>query len=112
MSEYELAYSVRQVAMQNRCPLWVPAAPADGVSRAVRISVALPPGMSARSTMPAFTWTGSTGAATLGHIPAFVLVPFAPAGASATWDISTTMDVLTVLVFACATGIWIWRRRG
>ena len=98
--------------MQNRCPLWVPAAPADGVSRAVRISVALPPGMSAHSTMPAFTWAGSTGTTTLGHIPAFVLVPFAPAGESAAWDISTVMDALTVLVFVGATGIWIWRRRG
>jgi hypothetical protein len=112
MSEYELTYSVRRVAMQNRCPLWVPAAPADGVSRAVRISVAVPPGMSAHSTMPAFTWTGSTGTTTLGHIPAFVLVPFAPAGESATWDVSTAMDVLTILVFVGATSIWIWRRRG
>ncbi len=110
-SEYELRYSVQRFAAEDKCPLWLPAAPADGVSRAVRIRVELPPGTSARSTMPAFTWNGTVGEATLGHIPAFVRVPYAAAGDSTGWDVSTVMDALTVTVFAAASGIWIWRRR-
>jgi hypothetical protein len=110
-SEYALAYSAQRPGAQNRCPMWVPAAPADGVSRAVRISVELPSGMTAGGTMPAFTWNGPTGTTTLGHIPAFVRVPFAPEGESTIWDVSTAMDGLAILVFAAASGIWIWRRR-
>jgi hypothetical protein len=109
-SAYEVAYSVQRPVGQDRCPLWVPAAPADGVSRAVRISVELPPGMSSRSTMPAFTWTGSTGTTTLGHIPAFVRVAFAAAGDSTPWDAATAMDALAMLAFVGASGIWAWRR--
>jgi hypothetical protein len=110
-SAYELAYSVQRPAAHDRCPLWVPVAPSDGVSRAVRVSVALPPGMSSRTTMPAFRWNGSTGTTTLGHIPAFVRVRFAPAGESTPWDVATAMDALAVLVFAGASGIWAWKRR-
>jgi hypothetical protein len=110
-SEYAVTYSAQRPGAQNRCPLWVPAAPADGMSRAVRISVELPPGMTAGGTMPAFTWNRQTGTTTLGHIPAFVRVPFAPDGQSPIWDVSTVMDALAILVFAAASGIWIWRRR-
>ena len=111
-SPYELAYSVQRPSSQDRCPLWVPVAPSDGVSRAVRISVELPPGMSSRTTMPAFTWNGLTGTTTLGHIPAFVRVRFAPAGDSTPWDVTTAMDALAILAFACASGIWAWKRKG
>jgi hypothetical protein len=110
-AEYELRYSVQRSAEQDKCPLWVPAAPADGVSRAVRIRVELPPGMSPRSTMPAFAWNAAGGETTLGHIPAFVRVPYAPAGASSAWEVVTVMDAATLVVFASASGIWIWRRR-
>jgi hypothetical protein len=110
-SEYSLSYSVQQPRAQNRCPLWVPAAPADGVSRGVRINVELPPGMTAGGTMPAFTWNRPIGTTTLAHIPAFVRVPFAPEGESTIWDVSTAMDALAILVFAAASGIWMWRRR-
>jgi molybdate transport system substrate-binding protein len=109
--EYELAYSVRQPAASHRCPLWVPAAPADGVSRAVRIRVELPAGMSPASTMPAFTWNESTGTATLGHMPAFVRVAYAPTGETPFWNVSTAMDAITVVVFVSASGIWLWRRK-
>lgn len=109
--EYEFAYTVQRLRSPYRCPLWVPAAPADGVSRQVRIGVELPVGTSARGTMPAFTWKGTMGTTTLGHIPAFVRVPFAPDGRSEIWDVSMIMDVLTLVVFAGASGIWIWRRQ-
>ena len=108
---YELAHAAERSPTDDRCPLWVPAAPADGVSRAVRISVELPPGMSARGTMPAFSWSGSTGTTTLGHIPAFVRVSYGAAGDAMPWDVSTAMDALAVFVFACASGIWLWRRK-
>lgn len=106
---YELRYRVAQAA-HGRCPLWVPAAPADGVSRAVRIGVELPGGATARGTLPAFTWDGSTGIATLGHIPAFVRVPFTLPGDAREWELAAVMDTLTMIVIAGAGGIWLWRR--
>lgn len=109
--EYEIAYSVRRSVAPDRCPLWVPAAPADGVSRAVRISVDLPAGSSARATMPAFTWSGAQGTTTLGHVPAFVRLPFGPATDAAPWDIAAVMDVVTLVIFVGASGIWLWRRK-
>jgi hypothetical protein len=110
-ADYELAYSVQRSGGQGRCPLWVPAAPADGVSRAVRVAVDLPSGMSSRGTMPALAWHGPRGTTTLGHIPAFVRVPYVASGESALWDVSTAMDALTIVVFAGASAIWIWRRK-
>jgi hypothetical protein len=110
-SEYELAYSVRQQTLRDRCPLWVPAAPADGVSRAVRISIELPAGMAPAWTMPAFSWNGSTGTATLAHVPAFVRAAYLPTGESPMWNVATTMDAMAVFVFVGASGIWLWRRK-
>ena len=107
---YELSYSAQGFA-SHRCPLWVPVAPADGVSRAVRLSVALFPGARPYSTMPAFAWNGSSGTATLGHIPAFARVPYTVGGEAGVLDIATVMDGLTMLVFAAASGFWFWRRR-
>lgn len=110
-TEYEIAYTAAQPSAGHRCPLWVPAAPADGVSRRVRITVALPPGTEAHGTMPAFDWQEGIGTSTLGHVPAFVRVPFAGPGESMPWDLAATMDTLTIAVFVVASGIWIWRRR-
>ena len=109
--EYELAYTVERLASQYRCPVWVPAVPADGRSRQVRISVELPSATSAGTTMPLLTWQGTSGSTMLGHIPAFVRAPFAAHGDTTIWDVSKTMDVLTLVVFAAASGIWVWRRR-
>jgi hypothetical protein len=110
-TEYELTYSVQRPPAHERCPLWVPAAPADGVSRAVRISVELPPGSSSRGTMPAFRWNGAMATTTLGHIPAFVRVSYGATGDSTKWDVATAMDAFAILVFAAASGIWVSRRR-
>jgi hypothetical protein len=109
---YMVSYRVRQQAgRMHRCPLWLPVAPADGVSRAVKLRAELPAGAAPGSTMPRFTWNGTTGIATLGHLPAFVLIPYSASGEPASWDVSTVMDAAAVSVFACASAIWAWRKR-
>lgn len=111
-SPYTLSYRVQQPAEREfRCPLWLPAIPTDGVSRAVTLQVELPQGATPGSTMPRFTWTGSSGAATLAHLPAFVLLPFATAGESPGWDVSSLVDAAAVLVFGGASAIWLWKKR-
>jgi hypothetical protein len=62
--------------------------------------------------MPALVWTGAHGETTLGHLPAFVHVPFAPPGAAHGWSIAGMMDAAALAVILAATAIWIrWRRR-
>jgi hypothetical protein len=109
---YALRYRVQQPeSLRGRCPLWLPTIPADGFSRNVQIDVNLPPGMSPGTSMPPFAWRDTRGSTRLGHIPAFVLVPFAPAGLEQAWDITLAMDVVAVAVFVVASGLWLWRRR-
>jgi hypothetical protein len=112
---YRLEYEVAQTAAKYRCPLWLPSTPTDGRSQAVTIRVVLPDGaVRAGGTLPAFTWDGDAGSARLGHIPAFVRVPFgmagAPAGAAGV-DITRVMDIIAVVALAAATGLFVWRRR-
>jgi hypothetical protein len=109
---YVLRYRVQQdPARAHRCPLWLPAVPADGVSRQVKLQVELPHGSSPGSTMPRFKWNGGAGVATLAHLPAFVIIPYSAPGVSPGWDLSMAMDAVAVLVFAVASAIWVWRRR-
>jgi hypothetical protein len=109
---YELRYRVEQApARRDRCPLWLPAVPTDGQSRAVRVQVELPPDAVAGHSMPAFAWTGSSGSTSLRHLPAFVRIPYAPAGGSPGWDISRAMDVVALVVFGVATAVWIRSRK-
>jgi hypothetical protein len=109
---YTLTYRVEQAAARMyRCPLWLPAVPADGVSRAVTLRVELPPETAPGNTMPRFTWNGRGGTATLAHLPAFVLIPYSAVGEAAGWDVSTVMDLAAVSVFVGASAIWVWRRR-
>jgi hypothetical protein len=109
---YEFSYRVRQPeGLANRCPIWLPAVPADGRSRAVRLQVDLPPGATAGASMPAFGWTGAHGSARLGHLPAFVRVPYAAEGESPGWSIGRVMDAVALTVFAGASAIWAWRRK-
>jgi hypothetical protein len=111
-SPYTLSYRVQQPAdRQSRCPLWLPAIPTDGVSRAVTLHAELPQGTTPGSTMPRFTWTGSSGSVTLAHLPAFVLLPFAAPGESPGWDITAVMDAAAVGVFVGASAIWLWREK-
>ena len=111
-ASYELSYHAVQPAdREHRCPIWVPAVPTDGRSRAVRLDVDLPAAAIPAASMPAFTWTGAHGTATLGHIPAMVRIPYASPGEARGWGINSIMDALAIAVFAGATAIWTWRVR-
>ena len=109
---YEFSYRVRQPEdLRDRCPIWLPAVPADGRSREVRVYVDLPQGAQPGGSMPAFIWSGNQGSARLGHLPAFVRAPFAPEGVTPGWSIGSIMDAAAVLVFVAASAVWVWRRR-
>jgi hypothetical protein len=111
-SPYELRYRVQQApARRDRCPVWLPAVATDGQSRAVHVQVELPPGAVAGHSMPALNWTGSSGSTSLRHLPAFVRIPYAPAGESPAWDIARAMDVVALVVFGAATAMWIRSRK-
>jgi hypothetical protein len=103
--------AVQPAARRHRCPIWLPTVPTEGRSRTVRLQIDLPPAMLAGSSMPAFTWTGVHGAATLGHLPAFVRVPYTRAGEARQWGIGPVMDALAIAAFAAATAVWTWRVR-
>ena len=54
---YRIDYRVDQPeAGAFRCPIWLPTTPADGRSRAVRLTATLPSGASPSGTMPSFAW--------------------------------------------------------
>ena len=109
---YELRYRATMIADRaHRCPIWLPTVPADGQSRAVVLRVELPPGTVPGRSMPAFTWTGPAGTATLGHLPAFVHVPFVRDGEAHAWEIGRVMDGVALTVFAGASAWWVWRRK-
>jgi hypothetical protein len=109
---YEFSYRVQQPeGLASRCPIWLPAVPTDGRSRAVHLQVDLPPGATAGASMPAFAWTGAHGSARLGHLPAFVRVPYATEGESPGWSIGRVMDAVALTVFAGASAIWALRKR-
>lgn len=110
---YTLRYRVTQTASRfYRCPLWLPTTPADGRSRRVQLVVTVPEGAEASATMPAFAWTGRRGTATLPHLPAIVIVPFARAGEPRPWDISRAMDLTALATLAGSTAWFLRRRRG
>lgn len=109
---YTIRYRVELPSgREYHCPIWLPAAPADGRSRAVVIDVMLPDGAVAAGTMPALRWTGASGVATTGHLPAFVVVPYAAAGEPRAWDVSRVMDAVAVATLVAASLLWL-RRAG
>jgi len=121
-ASYVLHYSIRHQprrngsvdAVQDRCPIWLPTIPTDGRSRAVRMTVELPPGSTAGApgtTLPAFTWKGTVGTAALGHLPSMVHVPYSSNGETAPWSLPRAIDTLAIGTFAAATAVWIWRVR-
>jgi hypothetical protein len=110
---YTLRYAVEQPPSRaSRCPLWVPSVPADGRSQAVRLSVRIPASAEAAGTMPGFAWSGGEGTTTLGHLPAFVRVPYAMPGAPTPLDIAFVMDLVAVVTLVVATAAWARRNRG
>ncbi len=111
-ASYELRYRATQSDERAyRCPMWLPTTPTDGISRTVRFLVDVPASATPGGSMPAMAWTGTRGTTTLGHVPAFVRVPFALGGDPPGWDVARVMDAAAVVVFAGASGLWIWRRR-
>jgi len=112
------AYTLRYVAEQPhssaaRCPLWIPNVPADGRSQAVALRVRIPAGATAAGTMPGLAWVGQEGLATLGHLPAFVRVPYAMPGEPAPFNIAFAMDVVAIGTLVLASAAWARRgRRG
>jgi hypothetical protein len=109
---YAILYRATQSADRAfRCPMWLPTVPTDGVSRTVRFDVILPAFMVPGRSMPALAWTGTRGSTTIGHVPAFVRVPYAANGEARAWDLAQLMDMAAVVVFAGASALWIWRRR-
>jgi hypothetical protein len=109
---YEFSYHAVQPAdREYRCPIWLPAVPTDGRSRAVHLDIDVPATATPGASMPAFTWTGAHGTATLGHIPAIVRIPYALPGEARGWGINAIVDALAVTVFAVASAIWVWRAR-
>jgi hypothetical protein len=107
---YSLRYRVTQPPSGAfRCPLWLPTTPTDGRSRAVRLRVQLPRGARPAGTMPAFAWNAGVGTATLGHLPAFVRLPFEADGVPAPWNLARLMDGVSLAVLAVASLIF-WRR--
>ena len=109
---YAFRYRVVQPpGRDHRCPIWLPAVPTDGRSKAVRLEVDLPAATTPGASMPAFTWTGARGAATLGHLPAVVLVPYTPEGDARAWGIDAMMDAFAIAVFVGATVVWTWLAR-
>lgn len=109
---YQVRYRVEQPpGRRERCPLWVPTIPTDGRSRSVQIAVTLPAGAQPGSVMPRLAWTDTRGSVTLGHVPAFVRVPFTREGERRPWDIATLMDALVIAMFIASAGVWLWWTR-
>lgn len=112
-ARYTLRYDVRQSdAQPHRCPLWLPTVPADGRSRAVHLVADVPPDTTVVGGMPAFAWQATHGEVTLAHLPAFVIVPFAAAGADRPWDVSRVMDVTAMATLVMASIAWLVRQKG
>ena len=61
--------------------------------------------------MPAFTWSDGVGTTTLGHLPAFVRVPYAADGGSAPWNLARLMDGVSIGVLVVASLLWLLRSR-
>jgi hypothetical protein len=103
--------AVQSQSRPNRCPIWLPAVPTAGRPGAVRLIVDIPSAMSAGTSMPALTWTGTRGSAILAHLPSHVVVAYGPEGAARGWELGRIMDVLAATIFAAASVIWVWRAR-
>jgi hypothetical protein len=112
---YEVRYRVRQPEeWSHRCPLWLPAVAADGRSRNVQIEVTLPAAAHpVGGSFPTFQWNGGTGRATLGHLPAFVRVPYAAPGEprGPVRNLGRIMDFAALAVLIAGTALWVARRR-
>jgi hypothetical protein len=116
-NEYSVRYSVAVPrAAGDRCPLLVPAAPTDGVSRGVHLQVEVPAETSRLpGEFPAFAWDGVRGAVAISHLPSFVRVPHVARGTAVTWrdtvDLRRILDVAALAIIGASTLAWIVVRR-
>jgi hypothetical protein len=116
-NEYSVRYAVRlPAAARDRCPLLVPAAPTDGVSRAVQLEVEVPPESNRLpGEFPAFAWEGGRGAVTISHMPSFVRIPYVARGTPVTWretiDVRRIVDVAALAIIGVSTLAWAALRR-
>src|SRR5262245_27864422 len=114
---YSIRYGVTQPdTWQYRCPIWLPSTPTDGQGGSVRLQVEVPQGtVPTRGAFPAFSWSQSQGTARIGHVPAFVRVPFLEAGHDPGWwarqDLASLTDTTAIVVLVIGTVIWVWRSR-
>jgi hypothetical protein len=114
---YSIRYRVTQPdAWEYRCPVWLPSAATDGGLGVVRLQADVPAGAApAGGSFPALSWQAGHGTATIGHLPAFVRVPFFAPGHSPGWidrqDLATVTDVTAVVLLAAGSLVWVWRRR-
>jgi hypothetical protein len=112
---YEVRYRVTHPeAWAYRCPVWLPAIAADGRSRNVSIEVTLPPAARpAGGAFPAFEWQNGAGRAILGHLPAFVRVPYAVPGhpPPTAHNVGRIMDLAAIGILLVGTAFWATRRR-
>jgi hypothetical protein len=116
-NEYTVRYRlIPHGARRDRCPMIVPSVATDGLSRAVAIAVEVPRGAPRLpGEFPAFTWDNERGRITLGHMPSFVRVPLAAAGAPITsidaLDLRRATDVAAILAIGAATLAWLTLRK-
>jgi hypothetical protein len=109
---YEFAYRAQQPADRAyRCPIWLPAVPTDGQSRAIRLDVEIPAGAFHGRSMPALSWTDTHGSTTISNLPAFVRVSYGADREPDGWDVGQVMDAFAMAVFAGGSAIWVWRKR-
>lgn len=107
---YRVRYRIEQPeAGAYRCPVWLPAAPTDGRTQAVLLTVAVPGEEPPAGAFPAFGWDGPRGSARLGHGPAFVRVPFGPEGDAV--HVNRLMDLVALAALVSGTVLFAWRRR-
>jgi hypothetical protein len=116
-NEYQVRYRFPVYdAQTDRCSLVVPDVPSDGQTRAVRLTVSLPPGTQRLpASFPALTWESGTGRLSLGHLPSFVRVPHAQPGAALRWrdhfDVARFVDMAAIVAIGAASLAWIVLRR-
>jgi hypothetical protein len=101
----------------DRCPLFLPLAPTDGLSRSVTLQVTVPSGSSRLpGHFPALVWDDrGRGRATLGHLPAFVLVRTQQIGEPLGWldrvDPRRLVDASAIAILVVASAIWALMQR-
>jgi hypothetical protein len=116
-NEYSVRYSIAlPLAARDRCPMLVPGAPTDGVTRGVRLEVEVPAGASRLpGEFPAFAWDGARGAVAISHMPSFVRIPHLPEGSAVTWrdrvDVRRILDAAAVTIIGVSTLAWVALRR-